>query len=248
MDLADDIAYSTYDLEDSMHAAFVTPLTLMNALINDEGISDTVLTRTNKSLAESSYTSITIGELWEAAAGIFGETGFGNQSSAAPDASQILNNALAGVRFLTVDRDLSLNGISRTKFTAERIGRLIGSVEFTPNDSHPAFSTVHLTRDALIQVEILKHLNFELIIRSPRLAVVEHRGKDIVRDIFQALRQSDASLLPDDWKERYRSAKDVSVPATQRVVCDFIAGMTDRYAIEFHSAIAGEGASIFKPL
>jgi hypothetical protein len=33
-----------------------------------------------------------------------------------------------------------------------------------------------------------------------------------------------------------------------RVLCDFIAGMTDRYAIEFHAAIAGDGMSIFKLL
>lgn len=147
-----------------------------------------------------------------------------------------------------MDRDLSSNGKWRTRFTAERIGELIGSIEFAYDESHPAFSTVSLTRDALIQVEILKHLNFELVIRSPRLAVVEYRGKDIVRDIFTALLESKGSLLPNDWKTRYRLAMDASEAATRRVICDFVAGMTDRYAVEFHSAIAGEGASIFKPL
>lgn len=32
MDIADDIAYSTYDLEDSLHAGFVTPLRIVSAL------------------------------------------------------------------------------------------------------------------------------------------------------------------------------------------------------------------------
>lgn len=125
---------------------------------------------------------------------------------------------------------------------------LWGPVELACNESHPAFSTVRLTRDALIQVEILKHLNFELVIRSPRLAVVEYRGKDIVRDIYTALRESKGGLLPNDWKDRYRLARNVSDAAACRIICDFVAGMTDRYAVEFHSAIAGEGASIFKPL
>lgn len=248
MDLADDIAYSTYDLEDSMHAGFVTPLTLMDSLITDEDICAAVLKKTNKSLAESSYEPITAGALWEFAAEIFGDAGFGNGCPAAPDASELLKTALAGVQCFTVDRDLSSNGMSRTRFTAERVGRLIGSVELACNESYPAFSTVRLTRDALTQVEILKHLNFELVIRSPRLAVVEYRGKDIVRDIFTALLESKGSLLPNDWKIRYRSAINVSEAATRRVICDFVAGMTDRYAVEFHSAIAGEGASIFKPL
>jgi dGTPase len=248
MDLADDIAYSTYDLEDSMHAGFVTPLTLMDSLINDEDICSAVLEKTNKGLATSSYDPITAGDLWEFAAAIFGDTGFGNGYPAAPDASELLKTALAGVQCFTVDRNLSSNGMSRTRFTAERVGRLIGSVELTRNDSYPPFSTVRLTRDALIQVEILKHLNFELVIRSPRLAVVEYRGKDIVRDIFTALCESKGSLLPNDWKSRYRLARTVSDAAACRIICDFVAGMTDRYAVEFHSAIAGEGASIFMPL
>ena len=248
MDLADDIAYSTYDLEDSMHAGFVTPLFLMDALVNDESISDAVLTKTNRSLEQNCYEPISIAELWEAAARIFGEDGFGTSHAPAADVSDILRKVLTGVKFFTVNRDLSTKGTSRTKFTAERIGRLIQSVEFTPNETHPAFSTVRLTRPALIQVEVLKHLTYLLVSRSPRLAVVEHRGKDIVREIFTAIRRSDGSLLPEDWKERYRSVQTLGGAARRRVLCDFIAGMTDRYAIAFHSAIAGEGASIFTPL
>jgi dGTP triphosphohydrolase len=30
--------------------------------------------------------------------------------------------------------------------------------------------------------------------------------------------------------------------------CDFVAGMTDRYAVEFYSRLTESGASIFKPL
>ncbi|MGA9726232.1 MAG: hypothetical protein WBE80_09245 [Methylocella sp.] len=37
--------------------------------------------------------------------------------------------------------------------------------------------------------------------------------------------------------------------AKKRVVCDFIAGMTDRYAVEFYSRIFSDSPqSIFKPL
>jgi dGTPase len=220
----------------------------MDSLTNDTAICVAVLERTNKSLAESSYEPITAGELWEFAAEIFGDACFGNGCPAAPDASELLRTALAGVQCFTVDRNLISNGTSRTFFTADRVGRLISNVELAWNESYPAFSNVRLTRDALIQVEILKHVNFEVVIRSPRLAVVEYRGKDIVRDIFNALNESEGRLLPNDWKSRYRSAKNMSEAATRRIICDFVAGMTDRYAVEFHSAIAGEGASIFKPL
>jgi dGTPase len=80
------------------------------------------------------------------------------------------------------------------------------------------------------------------------MAVVEFRGKQPVQDIFAALRTSEGALLPDEWRLLYQTAKSNSVFKAERVLYDFIAGLTDRYAAEFHSAIAGEGATIFKPL
>jgi dGTPase len=97
-----------------------------------------------------------------------------------------------------------------------------------------------------MDVEILKHLNYELVIRSPRLAVVEHRGKDIVKQLFTAVVQSDGDLLPTQWKREYSAAS--SRQCKCRVVCDFIAGMTDSYAVEFHDALFGDGKSLYKPI
>ena len=105
-----------------------------------------------------------------------------------------------------------------------------------------------MRRDALLQVEVLKHLNYELVIRSPRLAVVEHRGKEVVQRIFKTLAESDGTLLPDDWRERHAEAVGVGVSAARRVICDYVACMTDRYAAEFHDRLFGNGATIFKPL
>jgi dGTPase len=34
----------------------------------------------------------------------------------------------------------------------------------------------------------------------------------------------------------------------KRLICDFIAGMTDRYAVEFYARLKESGASIFKPI
>jgi dGTPase len=56
------------------------------------------------------------------------------------------------------------------------------------------------------------------------------RAQRVIRDLFEAY-MSDERLLPADWHED-GLADDRSGFARQ--VCDFIAGMTDRYAIEQH--------------
>ena len=100
--------------------------------------------------------------------------------------------------------------------------------------------------DVRLQVEALKHLNYEVMIMSPRLKLVEYRGLDIVRAIFQAL-STDAGflLLPQDCKQSYMCLK--TAEARNRLICDFVAGMTDRYAIEFYGRLKQGDQSFFKP-
>jgi dGTPase len=54
-------------------------------------------------------------------------------------------------------------------------------------------------------------------------------------------------LLPDDYRELFAAA-----PAKQhkrRVICDFIAGMTDRYAWQFYNRICGsDPMTIYTPV
>lgn len=248
MDLADDIAYSTYDLEDSLHAGFVTPLSLIEALAHRPDVLATVLTRTNHSLLEAGHLPTDAGEILEHAARIFGDSAF-KVPRAPAGVSEILRNILSGAGYLSMNAELASSDVERTRFTAERIGRLIGCVELELDRRLPILSRARLTRPALMDVEILKHLNFELVVRSPQLAIVEYRGKGIVEEIFAALRESEGSLLPEDWKVKYADAKAAgNTLLRERVLCDFIAGMTDHHAIEFHSAITGQGTSIFKRL
>ncbi|MBQ7706751.1 MAG: hypothetical protein IJT72_03105, partial [Lachnospiraceae bacterium] len=53
--------------------------------------------------------------------------------------------------------------------------------------------------------------------------------------------------LPEDYRKLYMLKTDDSWHS--RVVCDFIAGMTDRYALEFYGRLFSENPqTIFKPL
>ncbi|MGO1076617.1 hypothetical protein [Inquilinus sp. CA228] len=53
--------------------------------------------------------------------------------------------------------------------------------------------------------------------------------------------------MPDDFRDLYIGIKDRN--EKKRVVCDFIAGMTDRYAIQFYGRLFGaDPESIYSPL
>ena len=96
------------------------------------------------------------------------------------------------------------------------------------------------------RVEVVKNLTYQLVVNSPNLKTIEYRGWRIVKAIFEALSEPDGDLLlPDDYRKQLRG------PGVERdrTICDFIAAMTDRYALEFFGRLHSEGAqTIFKPL
>ena len=108
--------------------------------------------------------------------------------------------------------------------------------------------TVSLPSELKDRVAILKHLTYEMVIQSPSLKTVKYRGKDIVTSIFEALDADGGELLlPEDFRRRAGDSDDGSVRS--RVICDFIAGMTDRYAVEFYGRLKSDTPqTVFKPL
>lgn len=260
MDIADDIAYSTYDLEDSLHARFVTPLTFAKALDQDHASRASVKEKTNKTLEEAGYPPADDKELMTTVSGVFGLKLPGTVAIALDDAvksakheQKVSHPSPTSVLLIHLeaaenDQRFATDSLWRAEFTAKRIGRLIAAVELRPNLDSPALSTVRMRRTELLEVEVMKHLNYELVIRSTQLAVVEHRGKDVVQRIFKAIVASEGMLLPHAWREKYREEAGKGISHARRVVCDYVAGMTDRHAAETYDRLFGDGATIFKPL
>jgi dGTPase len=79
----------------------------------------------------------------------------------------------------------------------------------------------------------LKQFLFERVYRSEQVVVPVRESQELVADLFDHyLEHAD---LPGRWGEAARAATDRGARA--RVVSDFIAGMTDPYAIEQHTRI-----------
>jgi dGTPase len=80
---------------------------------------------------------------------------------------------------------------------------------------------------------VLKLFLSRSVYRHARIAEIMDRARRVVRDLFQAY-MNDPKLLPADWREKSEPANEVRYA---RQVCDFIAGMTDRYALESHKRL-----------
>ncbi|MGA0595452.1 deoxyguanosinetriphosphate triphosphohydrolase [Enterovirga sp. CN4-39] len=76
----------------------------------------------------------------------------------------------------------------------------------------------------------LKAFLFPKLYKHPRLMSVRQDAETIVRDLFSRLMR-EPSLLPGDWCHDLEGASESRLA---RRVSDYIAGMTDRYAIHEH--------------
>jgi dGTPase len=68
--------------------------------------------------------------------------------------------------------------------------------------------------------------------RHPRVADIMNRAQKVMADLFDAY-MKDETLLPKEWRDDFGASQDTRA----RQVCDFIAGMTDRYALDQHKRL-----------
>jgi dGTPase len=69
--------------------------------------------------------------------------------------------------------------------------------------------------------------------RHERVLEIMERAQRVVRDLFEAY-MNDGTLLPPDWRDDLYAEDSVH---HARQVCDFLSGMTDRFALEQHKRL-----------
>jgi dGTPase len=100
-----------------------------------------------------------------------------------------------------------------------------------PDDIRQAGSAVAaFSPDVADALAGLKRFLFARVYRHDRVARVMADAETIVRDLFQRY-QRDPGALPDQWRV---AADRRNADGRARVIADFVAGMTDRYAIAEH--------------
>ena len=79
----------------------------------------------------------------------------------------------------------------------------------------------------------LKEFLFENMYRHFRLNRMASKARRVLTDLFDLL-LSEPQCLPTVW---YQRADGAGTPVTARLVADYIAGMTDRYALKEHARL-----------
>jgi len=246
MDIADDIAYSVYDLEDSFKAGFIKPIDLICA-------SDEVIQAVRLAVNGKLNITISEGDVRERIKAIFFYT-FGQPIHFEHWPVQLTKELAEYMHRASIEitnrmsNEIAENAYARMRFTSRLVGAAIRKVTIGKiNRATPALSQVKFEHEKNIDVEILKNIVYYSQILSPKIRMIAFRSKDIVDSIFNALSEKDGyMLMPDDFRAIYRAIKKQA--GQKRVICDFIAGMTDRYALEFYGRLVSENSqTIFKP-
>ncbi|MBI5373326.1 MAG: dNTP triphosphohydrolase [Sphingobacteriales bacterium] len=264
MDIADDISYTAYDLEDAFKGRFVNMLDFLHT--TDESLIRKVISEFNDSLKKANND-----DLYEKEFSLLTL-----DKSGIEDFQYILSYPFLHLgwidnpvipknhiyrkknqTYLTeigrfnisselyiVSQKLIKNGYFRSYFISQLIKYFIDSLEVKVNEDFPALSSVYLSEEAFWVLEALKQFIFISQTKSARLQIVDYRGEEIVTLLFDTLIKN-PQLLPRDFRIMYENSM---VETRPRIIADYISTMTNRYAIEFYARLKSENhQSIFKP-
>lgn len=129
-------------------------------------------------------------------------------------------------------------------FVGKRIGTYIKAASLTESrgflsgSSHRYAWKLRVDEMVLAECRLFKQLAFDVVFLSPQLKQLEHKGSRMLRQLWELLVKryvhgeridgQDFQLLPADTAAEIAAAPDAAGRA--RLVCDFLAGMTDGYA------------------
>lgn len=129
----------------------------------------------------------------------------------------------------------------------DAIGRLVNlmitNAEIVENGSNCKNALLGLEVKLKKEVEELREhifkIVYEVVIKDVNVQQLEFKGQKLVIELFQVLAKDPERFLPQSTKVIWKdSTKNLPVEdqeaAQMRVICDFIAGMTDDYATKFY--------------
>lgn len=88
---------------------------------------------------------------------------------------------------------------------------------------------IRFSKKLFMELKAIRAFLFERMYRAPSVMVERARVTKMIEELFP-LFMSDPGLLPDEWHGDLRAVDDET--ALARLVLDYVAGMTDRFAIQ----------------
>ena len=250
MDLADDIAYSTYDIEDAFAAGFLNPISILSV---PDDLKAKIVPGIGRKIEEE-YSDLsqdernfTIDDLNTALASVFGSVVQISDRVFSREWSAADLGVYVGGEVYRASNLLARSSYHRTQFTSDLIGRFVRSVNVRKAGEDPTFWQVRPNVGEFAAIETLKAICMNLLIRTDKFLAEKRRSRHIITRIFEALRDAGPDLLPEDWKLVYDHYRDDEI-LRNRTICDFVSGMTNTYCVEFYERLFSvRPPSIHKP-
>ena len=179
--MADELAYTTHDLDDGLRSGMITPQAL-------EGIT-----------------------LWEMLVQTFDWHG--------PQLQELERHRI--IRHLV--------GVMVTDMVAATDARLeAGGAKSALDIQKLPHNVIGYSEEMVRQNRELKDFLFKNLYRHYRVVRMQVKAEHIISDLFEAYR-AEPLTLPDHVQQW------IQIRGLERTICDHIAGMTDRYAIDEHA-------------
>lgn len=93
-----------------------------------------------------------------------------------------------------------------------------------------SYNVIGYGEDMVLRNRELKDFLFSKLYRHYRVVRMQVKAEHIITDLFKTY-LSEPLILPDHIQQFF------SIRGLERMICDYIAGMTDRYAIEEHARL-----------
>jgi dGTPase len=101
---------------------------------------------------------------------------------------------------------------------------------------HMGTTVIRFSKPLYQELKAVRSFLFHRMYRAPSVMAVRAEVTRMVDDLFP-LFLKEPHLLPPEWQGDVRAATDETQLA--RVVADYVAGMTDRFAIQEHARLFG---------
>lgn len=228
MDLSDDIAYSTHDIEDGIRAGKI----LMNRSFFED---DRLIQHLIQEIVEDQGNSA-VG--WD-------------QVDMATMVRRVLEHYLEQWETIYAECEREASR-ARREMKARWVSRFANQVGII-DDPATGWKRVTFVRDGqedlelLRTMEIVKKLAWVTLIKDFRVLRLQKRSEIIITRMWESFKHYETGrlIIPPDWLESYEQhKKNWSWP---RLVADYIAGMTDAYAEKVYAELfAGRTGSIYE--
>ncbi len=229
MDLCDDIAYSTHDIEDGIRAGKIQ---LTEDFFKDDRLVDNVISEIVNDTSSMDFAT------WEHT-----------------DMKAMVKRVLGDYyqQWETVyhqyGRETSRTRREMKARWVSRFANQVGIIE----DTAAGWKKITFVKEGkqdlelLRTMEILKKLAWVTLIKDFRVQRLQKRSEIIVQRLWDSFKDYDTGrlILPPDWIDSY--AKHKATWSYERLVADYIAGMTDSYAEKVYAELfASRSGSIYE--